>query len=290
MLISRQPRPSLQLFVRRLWAIEPKQGRLVQPSREHVLPTGQMHLAIRLSGPALRVFSDESDQQGLVLSHAVVGGARAEFYIREAGALGRSVGVQFQPGAAPFLFGTPADALTRRHTPLADLWGSQAGDWMDQLDAAPDAESRLDLLEDLVARQLPAEAPLQAAVACALQALGNGAAVAEAVRASGLSHRHLLTLFRQSTGLAPKEYSRVLRLQSVLRQFARGRAGAWADVAIEAGYSDQSHFNREFRAFSGLTPQAWLRAAPAHPHHVPVVQQARGSRFKFLQDHRVAPA
>lgn len=103
----------------------------------------------------------------------------------------------------------------------------------------------------------------------ALQSLRSGAPVRSAVAASGFSHRHLVTLFRDAMGLAPKEYARLQRLQAALA--LAGRPGLpWADVALQAGYSDQPHFNREFRAFAGVTPQAWRSAAPRHAHHVPV--------------------
>jgi len=55
------------------------------------------------------------------------------------------------------------------------------------------------------------------------------------------------------------------------------RALPWVALALEAGYSDQSHFNRDFLEIAGMTPQAYRRAAPASPNHVP-------AGFNFVQD------
>ena len=66
----------------------------------------------------------------------------------------------------------------------------------------------------------------------------------------------------------PKRLERVLRFQRVMAAATRRAALPWADLALQAGYSDQPHFNRDFLEIAGMTPQAYARAAPASPNHV----------------------
>lgn len=273
MYASRPPCPALRPWVRLLWAGSSAGG---TPHREHVLPTGAMHLALRLDGPPLRLYEGAGDPHGTQLGHAVVGGARDTYYLRDTGQPGDSVGAQLEPGAAHALFAATAEELAGRHTLLGDLWGSEAAQLLEQLQAVRGAAARMDLLQAHLLHRLRG-ALLHPAVAAALGRLRAGASVAQAVRAGGLSHRHLVLRFREATGLAPKQHARVLRLQDALAGLAQEGMGI-ADVALQAGFADQAHFAREFRAFAGMTPGDWRRLAPAHTHHVPAPQ------VRFLQD------
>jgi len=265
---SRLPCPSLRSGVRLLWA-GPTPSSASGPWREHVLPTGTLHLALRLAGPPLRLFAGPHDLQGMAFGHAVVGGARTSFYARETGAPGYSVGAQLEPAACRALFGVTAQDLAGHHTPLDQLWGRAAALLLEQLHEAPSASHQLGLLERFLLARLRAPATLHPGVAHALATLERGAPVAAAVRSSGLSHRHLLLRCRESTGLAPKEHARISRLQNALKAL-RQPGLALAEVAAVSGYADQAHFTRDFRLFAGLTPGDWRRAQPANPHHVPV--------------------
>jgi AraC-like DNA-binding protein len=284
MSIQRLPSPVLRPFVRLLWAMDESTGSgPIAAAREHVLPTGAMHLVFRLSDHPLRLYQDAEDTTGRIVGREVVGGARAGFYIRDVTEPVSSVGVQLLPGAAELLFGVPAGELAERHTRLDDLWGRAAGEARERLEEAGSLSRRLEILESLLLARLPAVRGLHPAVAQALEQFLPTTDVREVVRASGYSHRHFIGLFRDAVGLAPKAYARVLRFQNVLQRFTSDPRSPWVETAIDAGYSDQPHFTREFRDFTGLTPEQYRKVSPLSAHHVPVSPLSRHSRDSFLK-------
>ena len=270
MVLRRAPRLSLRPFVESLWASdETNQSKCALPSREHVLPTGLMHLVFRLGSEPLRLFRDAEDTTGRAVADALVGGARASFYIRESSGALYSVGAQLRPGAAQALFDVPAGELAEQHTPLQDLWGQSVTSIRDRLSERDSPDARLDDLEAVLAARLPVIHGLHPAVAGALEEFSRTSNVQDVVRQSGYSHRTFISLFVQSVGLTPKRYCRVLRFRRALQRVSAGPTSL-IDLAGAAGYSDQAHFTREFREFAGVTPGEYRRAAPRFAHHVPV--------------------
>jgi AraC-like DNA-binding protein len=229
-----------------------------------------MHLVFRMTESPLRLFDGPEDAVGRAAATALVGGARASSYLRELAAPAASVGAMLRPGAAELLFGVSAEELAGRHTALGDLWGSAAELVRERLLAARGAAARLDVLEELLLARLPALRALHPGIAAALERLATNGHVGEAVAASGFSHRHFVATFRRAVGLPPKLWSRVVRFGRALDRAAREPEAPWVEIALDAGYADQSHFQREFVEVTGMTPGEWRRAAPPAPAHVPV--------------------
>ncbi|AGW13635.1 AraC family transcriptional regulator [Megalodesulfovibrio gigas] len=74
-------------------------------------------------------------------------------------------------------------------------------------------------------------------------------------REVGLSKFHLLRVFKEATGLAPHAWLLRHRVQLGRKALEQGRTPA--EAAALAGFADQSHFTRRFKAVHGLTPGAF---------------------------------
>jgi AraC-like DNA-binding protein len=271
MTLQRLPTPALRPFVAMVWASEGGATHGGEPwAREHALPTGLMHLVLRMTDSPLHIADPQRGGVAKPVATALVGGARSGFYVREFSGRACSVGAVLRPGAAQSLFGVGADELAERHTPLEDLWNADAPRLRSRLQESHRAEDRLALLEAALETRLPRVRGLHPAIAAALAERPGAWTVADAVRHSGVSHRRFIELFRQSVGLPPKTWLRVQRFQQVLSALGRGVHEPLAALAADACYSDQSHFNRDFLAFTGVTPQAYRRLSPPHANHLPV--------------------
>lgn len=81
--------------------------------------------------------------------------------------------------------------------------------------------------------------------------------IAEAV---GVHPAHLSRVFRQHKGKTVGDYVRQLRIEAARERLA-GSDLSLGEIALLAGFSDQSHFSRLFRAATGYTPATYRRIA-----------------------------
>ncbi len=261
MLVARPPRGPLLPFVRLVWWSHGAAAHAL----ERVLPTGAMHVVVRLADEPLRLVDAAGPDS---VGTTIVGGARSSAYLKDVSKPAPSVGAALHPDAAWPLLGGPAGELAERHVDLVDLWGAAAARLRERLLDAASPEAALEVFEHELSRRLPAVRGVHPLVAHALARLRSDVAVADVVRETGYSHRTVSSVFRETVGLTPKVWSRVQRFQRALAAIAAGRP--LASVASLAGYADQAHLTREFGEIAGLTPSAYRTAAPERENHVPI--------------------
>jgi AraC family transcriptional regulator len=76
---------------------------------------------------------------------------------------------------------------------------------------------------------------------------------------AGLSKYHLERVFKRATGLNLHTYMVLVRLDRA-KQVLSATSRPIAEIALDFGFSDQSHFTNVFRRFVGLTPHAYRLA------------------------------
>lgn len=72
---------------------------------------------------------------------------------------------------------------------------------------------------------------------------------------TGISSRHLNTLFKQSFGMTAYSYFILLRIRKSKELLTGSRELTIKETAIRAGFRDASHFVATFRRIEGVTPE-----------------------------------
>jgi AraC-like DNA-binding protein len=81
----------------------------------------------------------------------------------------------------------------------------------------------------------------------------------EISKVAGLSRCHFVRAFRQSVGTTPHNFLMYRRFCKAV-DFITSTDLPLAEIALAAGFSDQSHFSRRFRQYLGVSPSAFRRS------------------------------
>ena len=216
-------------------------SRLVRPGQLVVLDPSAPHsgspagrgawagrlLVIELTGPRATLGGEDIPLAGLAFPDPVIGGGRLARRF-----LALHHGTEY-----------PASALERQSAALSFL--------ADLAACSPDTGRRT----SRVARDDPA---IRAAVDYLHDKVTRNITLDELATASGASKYELVRRFSAAIGVPPHAYQVALRVNLARLLLERGARAT--DVAVLAGFADQSHLNRHFRRRLGMTPARYARS------------------------------
>lgn len=171
------------------------------------------------------------------------------------------LGVRFRPGGLPLLLKLDAGELLNRSVEGGATVGRWANTLWHRLAETPPARRPGVLRTSLESRWMGAAEldPYVRYCVGRLVAVGGALPMAMLERGTGLGLRQLERRFARTVGVSPKTFARVVRFERVVDACHSRVAPAWARLASEVGYADQSHLVREFTAFAGVSPGAFRR-------------------------------
>lgn len=172
-------------------------------------------------------------------------------------------GVRFVPGVLPDFLTISAQELIEREHDLNDVTiGSEC--LIEQVMSSANFSQKVDAFSQFLKkkkRRKTSELTNQL-IAKIRQHKGN-IQVQDLERFSGYTTRTLQRMFKNDIGLTPKGFSRAIRCQSAVYDINHRNDIAFSDLAIDLGFSDQSHFLREFKKLVNVTPQEYQNRVKA---------------------------
>ena len=170
--------------------------------------------------------------------------------------------VTFTPVGAHTFLRSPPDEIAGSTVSLSVLTGNRndLSSLNEQLVIARNHRRRVALVESFLLSRVNLAKPdplTGAAVAWLDQGIADRRRIDDLTRYIGLSQSALERRFRRVVGLSPKKYASLARLRYAVRLQATG--ADLTTVAHYAGYSDQSHFIKDFRRATGSAPSTFFR-------------------------------
>jgi AraC-like DNA-binding protein len=255
--IERPAPAALAAAVECVWSVSDRVARRARPP-DRLIPDGCPELIVHRGDRYRRLVAGRLVRQPA----AFLAGTLSRPWIVQAPARVATIGVRFRPGGLTALFGASLSGTADREVPLAELPAPLTA-LAAAIGAARGPASALRAAEAWLlthAGALPAgagaaggagvPAPACADAVRAIHRRRGRIGVDALASAMDLPRRRLERLFRRETALTPKQYIRIVRLTALLRRLEAPDRDRLVDVALDAGYFDQAHMARDFKALT----------------------------------------
>jgi AraC-like DNA-binding protein len=251
-----RPAAALRRYVREILWVSSDRSRV-----QLLLPETTFTLVLRQSGAAS--LHNEN------LPNTIVSGLQQGTRMVEHAPGSSMVIVRFTEVGAPAILHDRADLLYNRTVPLDDVLPRQQIDHIQSLLAGTREISQQILpVERFISSRIRAQDAISPQIEAAAAMIRNShgrASIRAVARHAAMSQSALERHFRAAVGATPKKLSRLARLQHVCRLWDTGKT--LTEIAFEAGYCDQPHMVRDFRLFTGASPEDFFQTA--HPRNLP---------------------
>lgn len=253
-----QPVKALQPYVKCFWVLENAKPVKDLPL-EKVLPDACPELIIHY-GDRFRIKTETGKIQTQPRSF-VFGPLTRYIEIGPTGASGM-IAARFYPGGLSAFLDISVKTIANQYIPLPSCFGSRANMLEKEVCTANTLKERKTFLENFLLALLSQQNPEPL---LPVELLHNIISKEEPVKIKQLSdtlhigRRHLERRFNREIGMTPKMLLKIVRFQNVFKIIHQKKVKSLTSLTYEAGYFDQSHFHRDFKAFSGLTPKEYFK-------------------------------
>lgn len=236
-------------------------GFMPDHSIERVVPTGHIFIIFELDDFPRNTFDNNTLKPNATFSKVWVSGMHRNYISISAHKRSEMFVIQFKAyGAYPYVH-IPIEQFNEKVVPAEEIFGPDILNLREKISAKDTTSEKFELAEKWLNDRLdvdkkPPEELLAILEQLQIEPVENYNQLVE-----GFPHtkKHLIEQCKKYIGLTPKYYQRILRFNEILQRIQKKESVAWAQIAYQCGYSDQSHFIKEFKHFSGFNPSEFLQ-------------------------------
>jgi AraC-like DNA-binding protein len=222
-----------------------------------VVPNGCIELIIHLTREQCELVKD--NEWGKTPESMFIG-LRTSAYNVRFDKLVRVFGIRFFPEGFYAAFGVSPSHFTHSFEDCRDVLGQEFSEYCCRLRDLKDARAQVELTENYLlkmqSRRSAREDYLR--LAPVIIRRNNGTEPLESVlKQLPVSLRQLQRGFKEKFGITAKEYTRLVRMNAI-QKYMQSAMINLTDLTYEIGFADQSHFIREFKLITGISPRKFL--------------------------------
>ena len=229
-------------------------------SIERVVPTGHIFVIFELDGYPRNTYNAQTLKPEGTYTEVWVSGMHRNYLSISAHEQSEMFIMQFKTaGFSPFI-NIDVSELTERVIPANIVFGNEILQLRKLIMAEDNAENKFKVAETWLLNKFNEQNIPSEELYDILKKLQQepAAGLDKILISYPYTQKHLITQFKKHVGITPKYYQRILRFNEILLRIHNKENIAWSEIAYTCGFSDQSHFIKEFKHFSGFNPVEFI--------------------------------
>ncbi|PJZ51319.1 helix-turn-helix domain-containing protein [Leptospira adleri] len=222
-----------------------------------VFPSVENEIHISYRDPILiGTFQNGKEEWNSSRGH-IVGNHLSPFRISPEGKVG-FFNVRMIPGAFSEFFKIPGKEIKSHFGDLQTPNNVEYSDFINRIRDADSFQGRVSLSNEYFRKLLNSKKETDPVVAEAVRRIVSSQGkipISKLTQDLGVIKKTLERKFQEKIGYNPKEFARVVRFQNAAWMKLENQN--LSELALNAGYYDQSHLTKEFVALSGYSPLIW---------------------------------
>lgn len=229
-------------------------------SIERVVPTGHIFIIFELDN-FLRHTFDNNLKPNATFTEVWVSGMHQKFINISAHKKSEMLVIQLKTLGAYPLFKVPIESFSESIKPAENYFGNQILDIRTNLLITTSIIDKFVIIKNWLQTQIDESlAPPKSLLEMLSVLQGNPFSKhSELVKSYPNTQKHLINQFKKYSGLSPKALHKIIRFNNILQMINQKEEIVWTDIVYETGYTDQSHFIKEFQVFSGFNPSKYIK-------------------------------
>lgn len=171
-----------------------------------------------------------------------------------------SIGIELTTAGAYRFLNSPMYEITNTLFSFSELYGKEGRELVQKMVNECNPKLKIKLIQDFLLAQLKEENKYSSIIDYSVQFIASShglASIKQLERKTGYTKRYIDLLFKDHLGISPKTYATIVRFQHFYKNLANAEAFKSDRHSFLELYYDQSHFIKEFKRYTGITPMQY---------------------------------
>lgn len=224
-----------------------------------LLPVNNVDIILNFGSPMIYEFQGENKETPAFFFHGM---SKRYRMVRQIGYV-YQIGISFFPQSLYPLLKVPISEFQNQVINLNDVINDFGSQLENRVNPFGNTKQLILSLEDYLFELIDPQLIIDSSLWRLFPVLNSNFADAGGLKTIyakyGINERRLERTFNKYVGISPKPFIRINRFNSALNRLIGESTSDLTSLAYESFYYDQSHFIKEFKAFTGSSPSKFIK-------------------------------